>query len=71
MRVFFTSKQTGVEERSEVDALDIIREDYILSIRESGVRVLKGETKEEVLDFNFADLKIEGGKEVIQSGHQP
>ncbi len=57
MRVFFTSKLSGVEERLEVDALDIIREDYILSIRESGVRITDVKTKEEILDFNFTDLK--------------
>lgn len=39
MRVFFTQKNTEVQEKEEVNALDIVTEKFVVSIRINGFEI--------------------------------
>jgi hypothetical protein len=50
MKVFFTQNVKEVEERNNINAVDIWTDKYLISIRESGIRVVDNKTKEDISD---------------------
>jgi hypothetical protein len=59
MRVFFTQKQGEVEDKLNIDALDIITPKFRVAIRLSGVEVTSMVTKER-LENGRIDLDLSG-----------
>ena len=58
MKVFFTGRGSvgysqSVEERNDIDAVDIITPKFCLTIRTSGIRIVNNVTKEEFVDQNI------------------
>jgi len=53
MRVFFTKRGELVEDRDEIDAIDIVTHKFTVRIRISGILAMSNETKEVVLDQNL------------------
>jgi hypothetical protein len=51
MKVFFTGKNTEIEERNDVNCIDVITEKYLVRVRTSGVSIFKkGEVTDSIFD---------------------
>lgn len=54
MKVFFSKYQShNVEEKSNIQAMDVLSDEFHVSIRNGGIKVMNIKTKETICDFNL------------------